>query len=171
MKVYIAGPMTGRPQFNYPAFIRAADVLRTAGFDVVSPAELDDPADREAALRSPDGDPLYYDGPNSWGDFLARDVKLLADDGIVAVVVLPGWDKSKGARLETFVAFLSGLPVVRMTGPQAEDGTVTLWEVPFIELVRAWSAKEDISFHTPVGVPYDARAAAARDEWLREVER
>ena len=60
MKVYTAGPMTGIPQFNYPAFERAAAELRRKGYDVVSPAELDDPSDKAAALASKDGAMLQY---------------------------------------------------------------------------------------------------------------
>lgn len=145
MKVYIAGPMTGLPQFNFPAFDALGSRLRSRGFDVVSPAELDDPEDRAAALASPDGH--MHDGHHmnkTWGDFLARDVKLLADGGIEAVIVLPGWERSRGARLETFVANrMCGLPVYTYDAAYDE-----LREVPFIELVRAWSAKSDISFHT-----------------------
>lgn len=152
MKVYIAGPMTGLPQFNFPAFDALGARLRASGFDVVSPAELDDPDDRAAALASPDGSMATYgnarpDGviKKTWGDFLARDVKLLADGGIEAVIVLPGWERSRGARLETFVANrMCGLPVYTYDATYDE-----LREVPFIELVRAWSAKADISFHTP----------------------
>ena len=55
MRVYVAGPMTGIPQFNYPAFIELQSKLEADGYDIVSPAELDDPADRAAALSSPDG--------------------------------------------------------------------------------------------------------------------
>ena len=106
----MAGPMTGIPQYNFPAFDRAARELRSLGHDVVSPAELDDPADREAALQSPDGAPqTVEDFGKSWGDFLARDVKLIADDGIEGIVLLSGWNQSRGARLEAFVGSLCGL--------------------------------------------------------------
>ena len=55
VRVYIAGPMTGIPQYNFPEFDRVATLLRAMGYDVVSPAELDDPVDRAAALQSIDG--------------------------------------------------------------------------------------------------------------------
>lgn len=147
--VYIAGPMTGLPQFNIPAFDRAAGYLRGAGFTVSSPAELDDPNTRAAALASPDGAPgTGSANGETWGDFLSRDVKLIADGGIEVICVLPGWQRSPGARLETFVAFLAGLRIVRLATPVEEDGSIALWNVPFIELVKAWSAKDDISFHS-----------------------
>lgn len=111
MRLYIAGPMTGIPHFNIPAFDHAAEVLRAAGHDVVSPAELDDPEDREAAYASPDGSEVHYDTGKTWGDFLARDVKLIADGGIDGIVCLPGWENSKGARLETFVGRICGLSI------------------------------------------------------------
>ena len=112
MRVYIAGPMTGIPQFNFPAFDALAQELRSRGYDVVSPAEMDDPATRAAALASPDGAP-GTGSPNgeTWGDFLSRDVKLIADGGIEAIICLPGWNRSRGARLETFVAWLCGLAI------------------------------------------------------------
>lgn len=113
-KVYLAGPMTGFPQFNIPAFDAAAKDLRSRGLEVVSPAELDDPETRAAALASKDGLALNKD--ESWGDFLARDVKLIADDGIEAIVVLPGWMYSPGALLETYVARLSHLPIYSYAG-------------------------------------------------------
>lgn len=103
---YLAGPMTGIPQFNFPAFDEAAKKLRERGWDIVSPAELDEAETRADALASPDG--KLIDGKSSgktWGDFLARDVKLIADQ-CGGVVFLPGWEKSKGAKLEAFVALL-----------------------------------------------------------------
>lgn len=150
--MYIAGPMTGIPQFNFPAFIRLALMLRGAGFTVVNPAELDDPDARAAALSSEDGDPALYARLTglTWGDFLARDLKLIADGGIDAICVLPGWARSRGARTETFTAYVLDLPIVRLGGPQEEDGTLHLYNVPLLELVKGWAAKDDISFHTPV---------------------
>ena len=110
--VYLAGPMTGIPHFNFPLFHKAAEDLRLRGFIVTSPAELDSPESKAAAEASPDGDASHYAKGESWGDLLARDVKLIADGGIEAIVVLPGWPQSKGARLETFVGRLCKLPIL-----------------------------------------------------------
>lgn len=106
---YIAGPMSGIPRFNIPAFDEAAANLRAAGFNIVSPAELDDPITREMAYNSPDGSTLQAKHPNgeSWGDFLARDVKIVADK-VQGIIALPGWAVSRGARLEMMVALLCG---------------------------------------------------------------
>ena len=111
-KFYIAGPMTGIPQFNFPAFDVAAASLRSFGYEVVSPVELDDEESRAAALSNETGDPYAYedDTNETWGDLLSRDVKLIADE-VDAVICLPGWEKSKGARLEVFVARTCGKPV------------------------------------------------------------
>jgi hypothetical protein len=112
MKIYIAGPMSGIPQFNIPAFDDAAKRLREAGYDAVSPAELDDPETRAAALASDDGHIEGSLNGETWGDFLARDVKLVADE-IDAIALLPGWEGSRGAQLELHVASLCNLPIYR----------------------------------------------------------
>ena len=104
MKLYVAGPMTGRPQFNIPAFDAAAAALRAQGHIVVNPAEEDSPAVRAAALASKTGDAKDLNSTGeTWGDLLARDVKIIAD-GIDGIVLLPGWQHSRGAKLEAFTA-------------------------------------------------------------------
>ena len=143
--IYLSGPMRGIPQFNFPAFDAAAELLRNDGYDVVSPAELDSPEDRAMALASADGHIRSVE--KSWGDFLARDVKLIADGGIDGIVVLRGWERSRGARLETFVAFLCGLPVYSLG--IHEYGGVELNAVGLLRLARGWLAKDDISFYKP----------------------
>ena len=99
--------MRNIPQFNFPAFFEAAEILRKQGWEIISPAEIDNAEDKEAALKSPDGDLSKVE--KTWGDFLSRDVKMLADDGIQAIVFLPNWHHSKGARLEAFVGLLCEL--------------------------------------------------------------
>ena len=45
MKLYIAGPMTCLPEYNFPAFHSTAAHLRGMGHEVLNPAELPDPDD------------------------------------------------------------------------------------------------------------------------------
>lgn len=113
---YVCGPMSGVPQFNIPLFDKVAENLRSKEVKVVSPAELDSAAMREFALKSETGnmaeltEQLVAAGHprETWGDVLARDVKLIHDE-IGAFVLLPGWQKSRGARLEVFVGLLCGV--------------------------------------------------------------
>lgn len=95
--VYIAGPMTGYPDYNAKAFTRAADDLRDVGYEVVSPHELDSNLTEAEKATTP------------WEEFMARDLAevLRADE----VCVLQGWEASKGARLEVKVAQAAGKPV------------------------------------------------------------
>lgn len=110
MKVYIAGPMSGIPQFNIPAFDAAAKYLRNEGFEVVSPAEVDGPVAREYLLRSPDGDHADLPPGEGWSFYLSRDFRILADEGIEGIVTLDGWEKSRGARLEVLMGAELGIP-------------------------------------------------------------
>lgn len=107
-KYYLAGPMTGLPFANIPAFDAAAKDLRARGYDITSPAELDDDKIRAESVADATG--LIHAG--SWGEFLARDVKLLADE-LNAVVLLPDWGRSRGANLEVFVAMTCGYPLFK----------------------------------------------------------
>jgi hypothetical protein len=113
MKIYLAGPMTGIPQFNYPAFHTAAARLRELGHTVFNPAESDSPEYQAAAMASPDGaqGSISHLPHSSWGDILAEDVKMISEGGVEAIVTLPGWQNSKGARLEVFLGMLCRIPM------------------------------------------------------------
>ena len=106
-KVYLAGPMTGIPQFNFPAFAEAAFKLRAAGIDVISPAETDTPEVQKIAMQSTTGqlDANGKIGGKTWGDILADDVKLIADT-VTSIAFLDDWERSRGAKLEATVGLL-----------------------------------------------------------------
>lgn len=127
---YLAGPMTGRPQFNFPLFESEAKRLRDAGYHILSPHEQDSPAVQKAAWASPDGrlDANGQIAGETWGEILARDVKLVADQ-VCGVLVLPDWDMSRGARLETFVAGLCGKPILwaETMAPVAPSALARAW--------------------------------------------
>lgn len=91
LRLYIAGPMTGIEEFNYPAFHAAKDALLGAGFEVRSPA------DHELAEGL------------DWADYMRKDIPWLLECGGVAV--LPGWSSSRGASLEVHIANALDMPV------------------------------------------------------------
>jgi hypothetical protein len=143
MKFYIAGPMTNIPQFNIPMFDRAAAKLRMMGYDIVSPAELDSPEMRAIALQSPDGKmgPHEKMAGETWADVLARDVKVITDQVDGGVIVLPGWYKSRGARLEVFVSLLNGK---HKYGCYAEENGH-----PPVVWVQAWEIRQILRNNMP----------------------
>lgn len=109
-KIYIAGPMTGYAQFNFPAFHEAAFTLRAQGLDIISPAEEDEKHGVAAtAIKSTDGNLAEFEKATgqTWGDVLARDVKIVADE-VAGIALLHNWERSKGAKLEVTVALLAG---------------------------------------------------------------
>ena len=93
MIAYLSGPMTGLPDNGYPAFQAAAERLRGQGVTVISPHEIVPPG---AA-------------PWSWEDHMRADLAALLTCDVI--VLLPGWETSRGARLEKTVADALGLVV------------------------------------------------------------
>ena len=91
MRIYLCGPMSNVPHFNFPRFDAAAELLRERGHHVVSPAELDDPSLRDAAMRSPDGDLKAYVASTgaTWGEFLQRDLSVISSTGSTSPVLIP----------------------------------------------------------------------------------
>jgi len=91
-RLYVAGPMTGLPALNFPAFHAEAARLRALGFDVVNPAEIN------------------TDPGVPWAKCMRDDIReLVMCDGIV---LLPGWQQSRGANLEHDIAFRLEMDVI-----------------------------------------------------------
>lgn len=98
-KSYIAGPMTGYKDYNFPAFYAKAAEERAKGYDVINPAELDD---ADGDLTKP------------WDFYLRRDLIVLAECN--RIVLLDGWEKSKGANLEVHIGRELGFEIVYPSG-------------------------------------------------------
>lgn len=112
MRVYLAGPMRGYPEFNFPAFHEAAAWLRAVGYEVFSPAEHDlnngfDPAGMrgDVAELGPAGFDLR--------EALRTDLTWICKEADM-VVMLPGWEASWGAQAEVCTARALGLPVMAL---------------------------------------------------------
>lgn len=102
-QIYIAGPMTGYPEFNFPAFFAAQKKFEAEGWKVWNPAAKDSEAAVEADPSFATGDAvqLVKNGWD-WKDAYNWDCsKIIYGD---AIYMLPGWEKSTGARGEWAVA-------------------------------------------------------------------
>lgn len=100
--IYISGPMTGYDNHNKESFARAAEWLRSSGFEVLSPHEVKLP---ERPLPT-------------WEDYMKADLLLLIRAR--TVVTLPGWECSRGAKLEVEIAHTLGLLVLPISGLQGK---------------------------------------------------
>ena len=109
MKVYIAGPMTGLPEYNYTAFNVVAMGLRFSGHDVVNPVELGEKYGTADEINS---DPVKL------ADLLLEELDALKTCD--AIYLLPGWQSSRGARNELKLALEKGLKII------VHDGLVLL---------------------------------------------
>lgn len=89
---YLAGPMTGKPNYNYELFGTVTQMIRGRGLSIHNPAE-------------------HFGGDTSLPrrEYIQRAILAI----MVAdwVCVLPGWDESYGANLELDIAVELGLPV------------------------------------------------------------
>ena len=93
MKLYIAGPMTGLPNFNYPAFERAEALLHNHGYSVESPHH-----------NGEDGQQERF----AYEEFIRMGLRqLLSCEG---VALLDGWERSRGAKIELYVARAVKMP-------------------------------------------------------------
>lgn len=95
MILYIAGPMTGYPELNYPAFNEAEAKLKAAGYETRNPVDAE-------KFRSEGDDP-------TWQWYMKHALYFLL--GSEGVATLPLWQRSRGAQLEVHVAGKLGYPI------------------------------------------------------------
>jgi nucleoside 2-deoxyribosyltransferase len=132
-KIYLAGPMTGMPDSNYPAFHRTAADLRALGFEVLNPAENPEPA------------------CGKWEGYMRMAISQLVQCDTVAL--LYGWQNSKGACIEYWLAWTLGLSIVMAELVEDSDLTAVAWKNPNVN-------KQDVEL-----------AQTRFQEWLDEMVR
>ena len=95
MKIYISGPMTGLPEYNYPAFFECERMLKEK-FPlaiILNPARIDDG--------------LVYKYSNTREHYIRKSVEMVLQ--ATDMFMLPGWENSAGAKLEALIAKEVGL--------------------------------------------------------------
>ena len=94
--IYLAGPMTGYPDYNWPMFKAAAKYFRDSGDRVICPTENGSIPD-----------------VTSYQDCIKNSLRTLIEAN--AIAMLPGWLGSKGAMLEAKLAVLMGYKTYLVT--------------------------------------------------------
>lgn len=95
--IYLSGPISGMPEKNHPLFMEVAGKLRDEGHEVYNPREFcwtGDVFPKRKAFAA-------------YCDFICN----RAD----TIVLLPGWEKSKGAKTECGLAENCGLDIIEWT--------------------------------------------------------
>lgn len=107
LRVYISGPIAGHPDGNRSIFFKYEQAITAAGHTAVNPHnvshEHDGPCMGAEVPRSLGEEPAEH----RYGCYMRADlVALLECD---AIVMLPGWGLSKGAKVEYDVAKILGI--------------------------------------------------------------
>jgi hypothetical protein len=82
MKVYISGPITGIKDMNRSAFDEAKKALEALDYVAVSPLDVC----------------ITAHGYWKWEDYMRADIEAMMKCG--AIMMLDGWEQSKGAKIE-----------------------------------------------------------------------
>jgi len=103
IKVYIAGPMRGHKEDNYPEFFKAERRLDAKKiYKVVNPARMDK---EEECLAAAYSKPYDIDHKEA----LKRDIDEIFK--VESMYFLRGWERSEGARVEHALAIYLGLSI------------------------------------------------------------
>ena len=108
--VYIAGPMSGYEDYNFPAFFEVQRRWEKEGHLVFNPAAQ--PGEREIT-QLPENQVK-----DMFPILIRRDIALILQcDGLVT---LDNWMKSRGALFEVHLATVLDLPIFRHTDPRCQ---------------------------------------------------
>lgn len=101
-KIYVAGPMSGLPEFNFPAFFAAEEKLRAEGWTVFNPANKEQEKALDLTAYAAGDQVLAAEKGFNFRECYLWDVERVIEAD--AIYMLPGWENSPGARGEHAVA-------------------------------------------------------------------
>lgn len=91
MNIYLSGPMSGHKNWNFDAFFRAEEALRSVGFKVINPAA--------------------HGHEGTYLEFMKRDLECIWNNADGVAVLPYGEDFSPGMIIEMTMAEKKGIPV------------------------------------------------------------
>lgn len=100
-RVFLSGPMTGIEDYNFPLFNSVAQLLREAGYEVVNPVDICLKYKKERVLA----DKAVFNA------MIAEQQQAEATCSLL--VLLPGWENSKGVRLELKTACERDIEIIQ----------------------------------------------------------
>ena len=101
MTTFISGPMTGYGDFNYPLFHKVARQLAERGELFYSPAHH--------PVMGYELEPPEPDEAMSWEYYMRESLKMLLKCD--SILMLPGWEWSRGASIEREFADVLKMPI------------------------------------------------------------
>jgi hypothetical protein len=107
--IYISGPMTDYPEFNYPAFFAKEEELEGLGYKVQNPAR-NKPTKRNGSKKT-------------WAEFMKDAFDMLSKS--THIYFLEGWESSPGAQIEAIAAKRMGIKVLPTTVMNIELPEIT----------------------------------------------
>lgn len=93
---YISGPMSGLPYLNYPAFFEAEESLQYQFSKILNPAR----------------NSLDEGQKGTWKNWMKKAIALMVSEQTTHIILLPGWETSKGALIEVQLAGILGIEIL-----------------------------------------------------------
>src|SRR5258705_673963 len=118
--IYLAGPMTGKPNFNIESFITYKERYTTLRFNVISPTDVDG-----------------GENGKSYNYYIKHSLDMFVKNHLDAIYFLPDWETSKGAKLEKHIANVLGIPTYN-----AETGRLLLVEQLETEIFNTGAVRQ-----------------------------
>ncbi len=107
-KVYLSGPITGKPNLNIEEFEKYEQKFKNLNYEVVNPHKLFTKEKIDEMNLKLENKEITFEEFHAY--FMRRDIKEMMDCDFVAL--LKGYENSKGANIEVYIARNINMPIV-----------------------------------------------------------